>query len=265
MRLHRMASRQAITRVQSIAAILVVVIATVAGIWYYTHSVPETNPATFSMEVISRPFTPMKGEEEIPMAIAEQRVVFLVVVKETGDGNGYGNAVEISATASGAAVSVNNPAIKPGEVAEVTVIPDQTSTNKILTITINGDRSGFRQTETVDIEILDWKDDLSELAAEMRDKFVPWLASNHPELGITGETEWIGTIVNPGILVVMHYMFYSEDWEMYVTWHVMISPYDWTKIYLRPRFTETQSTMAFEISSVQGEEEPHSIELPDWV
>lgn len=260
-----MASRQAITRVQSIALILVIVIATVAGIWYYIQSVPETNPATFSMKVISRPFTPIKGEEEIPMAMAEQRVVFLVVVEETGNGNGYGNVVEISATASGAAVSVNNPAIKPGEVAEVNMIPDQTSTNKVLTLTINGDRSGFKQTETVDIEVIDWEDDLGELAAEMRDKFVPWLSTNYPEFGISSETEWIGTIVNPGILVVMHYIFYSEDWEMYVTWHVMIPPYDWTKIYLRPRFTETRSTMAFEISSVQGEEEPHSIELPDWV
>ena len=260
-----MASRKAITRVQAIGIILVVVIATVAGIWYYSQSVPETNPATFSIEVISRPFIPMKGEKEIPMAMVGQRVVFLVVAEDTGEGNGYGNAVDISATASGAAVSVNNPAIKPGEVAEVTVIPDQTSTNKILALTINGERSGFKQTETFDIEVTDWQDDLGELAAEMRDKFVPWLASNHPELGITGETEWIGTIVNPGILVVMHYMFYSEDWEMYVTWHVTIPPYDWTKIYLRPRFTETQSTMAFEISSVQGGEEPHSIELPDWV
>lgn len=260
-----MATRQAITRVQAIAFILVVVIATVAGIWYYSQSVPETNPAPFSMEVISRPFIPMKGEEEIPMAMVGQRVVFLVVVADTGEGNGYGKAVDISATTSGAAVSINNQAIKPGEVAEVTVIPDQTSTNKILTITINGDRSGFKQTETVDVEVIDWQDDLGEIAAEMRDKFVPWLASNHPELGITSETEWIGTIVNPGILVVMHYMFYSENWEMYVTWHVMIPPYDWTKIYLRQRFTETQSSIAFEISSVQGGEEPQSIELPDWV
>jgi len=260
-----MASRQAITRVQSIAIILVVVIAVIAGIWYYIESVPETNPAAFSMEVISRPFTPMKVEEEIPRAIVGQRVVFLVVVEETGSGNEYGKAVDISATAANASVFVDNPAIMAGEVAEVVVIPDQTSANKILTITINGDRSGFRQTETVDIEILDWQDDLSELAVEMRDKFVPWLATNHPELGISSETEWIGTIVNPGILVVMHYMFYSEDWEMYVTWHVMIPPYDWTRIYLRHRFTETRSTMAFEISSVQGEEQPQSIELPDWV
>jgi hypothetical protein len=260
-----MASRQAVTRVQSIAIILVVVIAVIGGIWYYLESVSETSPAAFSMEVISRPLSPMKGEEEIPRAIVGQRVVFLVVVEETGSGNEYGNAVDISATAVNASVLVDNPAIRDGEVAEVTVIPDQASVNKILTITITGDRSGFRQTETVDIEILDWEDDLSELAVEMRSKFVPWLATNHPELEISSETEWIGTIVNPGILVVMHYMFYSEDWEMYVTWHVMVPPYDWTRIYLRHRFTETRSTMAFEISSVQGEEQPHPIELPDWV
>ena len=260
-----MASRQAITRVQSTALILVIVIATVAGIWYYTQSVPETNPATFSMKVISRPFTPMKGEEEIPMAMAGQRVVFLVVVEETGNGNGYGNVVEISATASGAAVSVNNPAIKPGEVAEVNMIPDQTSTNKILTLTISGQRSGLEQTETVTIDVMDGEDELGALAAEMRDKFIPWLAANHPEFGITSETEWTGTIVNPRILVVMHYMFYSEDWEMYVPWHVTIPPYDWTKIYLRQRFTETSPSYAFEISSVQGQEEPQSIEVPEWV
>jgi len=260
-----MASNHAITRVQAVGVILVIVAVAVTGTWYLTQPFPETNPATFSMEVISRPFIPMKGEQEIPMAMIGQRVVFLVVIEDTGEGTGYGNAVDISATASGAAVSVNNPAIKPGEIAEVTVIPDQTSTNKILTITINGDRSGFKQTETFDIEVIDWEDDLGELAAEMRNKFVPWLASNNPELGITGETEWIGTIVNPGILVVMHYMFYSENWEMYVTWHVMIPPYDWTRMYLRSRFTDVQSSYAFEITSIQGGEQPHSIELPDWV
>jgi len=260
-----MASRQAITRVQAIAVILIMVLATIAGIWYYIQSISETNSASFSMEVISRPFTPLKGEEEALMAMVGQRVVFLVVVEDTGEGDEYGKAVDISATVSGAEVSVDNPAIEPGEVAEVTVIPDQASVNKTLTIIINGNRSGFKQTETVEIEVIDGEDDLGEVALQMRNKFVPWLAINHPELGITSETEWIGTIVNPRILVVMHYIFYSENWEMYVTWHVMIPPHDWTKIYLRPRFTETKSTFAFEISSVQGEEEPHSIEIPEWV
>ena len=260
-----MPSRQGITHLQSVAIILVVVLTSFAAIWYYSQSDSETHLATFSMEVISRPFSPMKGEEGALMAMDGQKVIFLVVVEDTGEGRGYGDAVDVSATVTGAAVSVPNPVIHPGEVAEVIIIPDQTSTNKLLTLTITGDRRGFMQNETVVIEVIDWEDDLSEIAAEMRDKFVPWLASNHPELGINGETDWVGTIVNPGILVVMHYLFFSDEWEMYVTWHVMMPPYDWTKIYLRSRFTETQSSTAFEISSVQEQIDPHIIELPDWV
>jgi len=271
-KLNLFSSRRAITRVQAIAIIVVIVIAAVGGLWYYTKPAPDTNPAPFSMEVISRPTTPMGVEENI-RSIAGQRVVFLVVVADTGEGSGYGKAVDVSATAPGSEVTVYHPAIKSREVAEVTVIPDQTSTNKILTLTISGQRSGLEQTETVAVEVMetggagvmDGEDELGALAAEMRDKFIPWLATNHPEFGITSETEWTGTIVNPGILVVMHYMFYSEDWEMYVTWHVTIPPYDWTKIYLRQRFTETSPSYAFEISSVQGQEEPQSIEVPEWV
>jgi len=268
-KLNLFSSRRAITRVQAIAVIVVIVIAAVGGLWYYTKPAPDTNPAPFSMEVISRPTTPMGVEENI-RSIAGQRVVFLVVVADTGEGSGYGKAVDVSATAPGAEVTVYHPAIKSGEVAEVTVIPDQASTNKILTLTISGQRSGLEQTETRTVEVVEplvpgMEDELGALAAEMQDKFIPWLATNHPELGITSETEWTGTIVNPNIMVVMHYIFYSEDWEMYVTWHVTIPPYDWTKIYLRQRFTETSPSYAFEISSVQGQEEPQSIEVPEWV
>ena len=172
----------------------------------------------------------------------------------------------ISATVSGAEVTIYNPAIKSGEVAEVTMTPNQASTNKILTLTIHGQRSGLEQTETIAVEVTQGEEDeLGALAAEMRDKFIPWLATNQPELGITSETLWTGTIVNPNIMVVMHYIFYSEDWEMYLTWHVTIQPHDWTRIYLKPRFTEVSPSYAFEISSVLGQEEPKSIEIPEWV
>ena len=106
---------------------------------------------------------------------------------------------------------------------------------------------------------------MGSYVTEMRDKFIPWLAINHPELSITNETEWIETIVNPRIIVVMHYIFLSEDWEIYVTWHVTIPPHDWTRIYLRHRFTESCPTHAFEIPSVKGQEKPQAIEVPDWV
>ncbi|MQY68780.1 MAG: hypothetical protein GH150_05310 [Hadesarchaea archaeon] len=109
------------------------------------------------------------------------------------------------------------------------------------------------------------EEDLAPTAAEMRDKFIPWLAANHPEFGITSETEWTGTIVYPGMVGVSYYLFSSEDWEMGVSWHVMRPPYDWARIYLMHRITETSPSYAFEISSLDAQEEPHVIDPPESV
>jgi len=198
--------------------------------------------------------------------------VFLVVVADEGEGNGEGKAVNISATTPGATVTVEPPAITPNQVAEVTVIPDEVTIGDTLTvtltITVSGERGGLEKTETATLQVMGGgdgeEDGLASMAAEIRDKFVPWLATNHPELGITSEAEWTGTIVRPGIVVVMYYLFFSEDWEMGVTWHVTIPPHNWARIYLRHRFSELRPSSGFEISSWSAEdEEPHAIDLQD--
>jgi len=106
---------------------------------------------------------------------------------------------------------------------------------------------------------------LALYATELRDKFIPWLAANHPELGITSQTEWTGTIVTPHIMVVMYYLFFSEDWEMGLRWHVTIPPYDWVEIYLRHRTTEVSPSYAFKISSLEAQAEPEAIEPEELV
>ena len=208
----------------------------------------RAEPAPFSMQVIP---------EHIEDAIAGQRCVFLVSVADEGEGSGKGEVVSISATAPGSVVTVNPQAITPGQVAEVTVIPVEASAGGTLTVTVDGEREGLKQTETITVRV--WGEDgLGSLAAEIRDKFIPWLAANHPEFGITSETEWTGTIVRPNIVVVMYYLFFSEDWEMGVSWHVTIPPHNWARIYLRHRFTEAAPSYAFEISSWSAQEEPYA-------
>ncbi|MCW4038575.1 MAG: hypothetical protein NWF13_07575 [Candidatus Bathyarchaeota archaeon] len=253
-------------RIRTIFIVLIVVVgAVLSGVaWYYT------TPAPFTMQVTSRPSTP-PGQIENIQSYAGQRCVFLIgVAEEEGwlqGSSGEGTAVNISATEPGkmAVITVHPQVIRPGQVAEVVVIPSKASVNQTLTVTITGERGELKQTETITIEVLMGEDGVGAYATEMRDKFVPWLAINHPEFSITNETEWIGTIVNPRIIVVMHYIFLSEGWEMYVTWHVTIPPHDWTRIYLRPRFTESRPAYAFEIPSVKGQEEPQAIDVPDWV
>ena len=215
--------------------------------------------------------------------------MLLVSVTDEGSGSGKGKVVTISASVPGAEVIVENQSITPGQVAEVIVIPQEISpidnngdnsrkivlnereiipdepyeapTEETLEGTIYGERSGLKEEEHITINVLGGEDFATEFAVEMRDKFIPWLATNHPEFGITSETEWVGTIVRPHIMVVAFYLFFSEEWEMGVTWHVTRAPDNWTRIYLRRRYTEVYPSYGFEISSWSTEgEEPHIID-----
>jgi len=219
---------------------------------FFACSKPQ--PVSFSMQVIP---------EQIEDAVPGQRCVFLVAVADEGEGSGKGKAVDISAAAEDSTLTVHPQAITPGQVAEVTVVPDEASSGKTLTVTISGERDGLKKTETASVTVgepIPVAADLAQYATEIRDRFIPWVVANHPELGVTSETEWTPTIVRPHIVVVMYYLFFSEDWEMGVRWHVMIPPHDWAEIYLRHRGTEMRPSHAFKISSLQAQDEPQAVD-----
>jgi hypothetical protein len=225
-----------------------------------TETTTPTSPISFSINVI-----PVHMED----TITGQSCVFLVTVADEGTVTGELKPVNISATATDAKVTVGPTAIAPGSVAEVVVVTevilDTEEASRTLTVTVNGERDGIKKTETVTISVVAGEDSAAETAAEMRDKFIPWLAENYPELNITSETEWTGTIVLPNIEVVVYYLFFSEEWEMGVRWNVTTAPDDWVRIYLRQRTVEVSPSYAFEISSVSAQEEPYTIEPPESV
>jgi hypothetical protein len=249
--------KSGLTKIQAVMIAVVIIAATIVPAYFLSLSYMESAP--FSLNVITRPAS--FGEI---VYTPGQRCLFLVTVEESQN-NTTPAPVVLSATSPGCEVTIFPQSISPGQVAELTVMPTQANIDKNVSVTLQGERQGLKQTKTVNLEIIEWEDTLEPEAASMRDRFVPWFSTNQPQLGITNDTVWTGTIVNPRILVVMHYMFLSEDWEMYVTWHVMVSPYDWTRIYLRPRFNQTAPTYAFEISSIQAQVKPVAIEVPDWV
>lgn len=209
----------------------------------------------FSIEV-----TPIYMDDVIPGQVC----VFLVNVTTNGEDDGA--MVEISATAEMSEVTVYPGFIQCGQVAEVTVIPDETSVDHNITITINGKLDSNMKEISAAVNVLESPPTIGELemrAVEIRDKFVQWLSVNHPEFEITDETEWVSTTVRPHFMVVMFHLFFSEEWEMGVDWHVMIPPSDWARIYLRHRYDETHPSYAFEISSLEGNTEPKPINIED--
>ena len=193
-------------------------------------------------------------------AIAGQRVVFLVAV--SGNGTHPVGEVRISASAFNSAVTVSPEKLKEGGVGEVTIIPDVTAVGTNVTLTVRAESQGQVQTRSVNFSVLPIEDGRAYRARELRDVFSQWLQTNEPQLGISNQTQWVGTIVSPQWLVVEHYLFFSSQWEMHVYWHVMIPPYDWARIDLRERGSQFAPSMSFEISSVNGSAVPHSIPPP---
>jgi len=158
---------------------------------------------------------------------------------------------------------VEHPLVLPGEVAEVTVIPGARAPSQlgpggpdpdfILTAVVTATRGSTVRAASVQLNILTgFEDQLAETAVELRDRFTDWLAENYPELGITPQTQWTGTMPFP-VLVVEHYLFFNDDRELHLEWHMMIPPYDWARLQLRRRYEETAYSLAYEISSRSAE------------
>ena len=196
-------------------------------------------------------------------SIAGQHCVFLVTITDEGQEGQL--PVRISATAPSAEVVIYQQDIVEGQVAEVVIIPAQASINKTIEVIITGNRSSRTDEKVVSFEVVEGEAAIQEYVVELLDRFVPWLATNRPELGITDDTVWNGTIVSPKWDVVSHYLFFSEEWEVHISWHVTIPPYDWAKIDLRHRFDEPDPSYAFEISSLNATSEPVPMEPPETV
>ena len=237
------------------SVIIYIVISLVSCFFFSCDLFDKKDPAPFSMQLYP----------ETMEVIVGQRCVFLIKVEDEEDGKGEGEKVKIAAKAEDVELNISPSNLTPGKVAEITVIPGASTIKTTVPIEITGKREGLIETQNASINIVHGEDLIHNSAEEIRDRFIPWLAENHPEFGITNETNWTGTIVTPNILIVANYLFFSNEWEMGLTYHVMIPPHDWARIYLRKRFEEMQPSFAFEITSLDTNEPPTSITPPENV
>lgn len=206
-----------------------------------------TTMAAACQGVQDEPFTLIVEPEFVQGVIPGQRLVMLVTIEDTSSD---APEAEVTAVAAGGQVSVDPQSIGVGEVAEVTYIADPVAGEQEvpMTMTITATRGSVVHEHEVATVVVPWEDSLAITASEILALYRPWLAETHPELGIESDTELDGTFVAPNLLVVSHYAFFNEDWEVGVAWHIMTAPDDWAEIYLRPRDEISPST-AFRLNS----------------
>ena len=197
-------------------------------------------------------------------AIGGQRYVFLVRLYDAHPADG---PVSLSVTAPGALSATVTPSvIRRGMIAEVTIVPPAVAAETSLRVRILGQRmSGAGvAADWRTIPLLPGTDSEASAARERLVPFLSWLAEHEPDLGLTTATPLVGTSASH-LLVVTHYLFVGDEWEIGLAWHVMIPPDDWARIYLRHRWSDAWPTRAFEIRSVAGNSKPVEIAPPPAV
>lgn len=171
-----------------------------------------------------------------------------IVVATITDSTASDQPAVITATAQGASIAVEPATIRSGEVAEIFVTAEPTTTDRPITIEVTATREEEVKTASWETTVFAFEDDREPYARELLALFRAWLAENEPGLGITPTTEFAGALISPELLVVSHYCFVSDEWELQVAWHIMVPPDDWAEITLRPR-NQLSPTVAFRMAS----------------
>lgn len=179
-----------------------------------------------------------------------------------GDEGPDGGAVDLTATAEGATITVEPARIEAGEIAEVTVVADAATEERPLDIVITARRGEVEHSVATSTVVVPWEDDRGPYARDLLEVFATWLGENRPDLGIGPETEFSGSMVAPQLLVVSHYLFRSGDWEAGMSWHVMTPPDDWADLYLRPGDSSVP-TLAFRLASQAAAFEDGVVEITE--
>jgi len=172
----------------------------------------------------------------------------------------------LSVAASAGRVALSSPIVGSGNVVELLVDSEDAPVGSSISVTVAAQRGDETHTTSVSAQITDpieLPDDRLAAAATVRDAFLPWLASQHPEFGIDEGTTWTGLPLRPHLLEVSYALFQSAEWELVVWWHVTIAPHDWARMVLRRRSSETAPSFAAEIQSFSTGGSPVEIDPPD--
>lgn len=121
------------------------------------------------------------------------------------------------------------------KVLELFVKPNSTHLNHNIEIILEVKDNTILLKKTANVEVVNWGPrNISEVEI-MRDAFVSYLSLNKSSFGINESILWEGFDNAPQFLIVEHYLFRSEFWELALSRHVTIFPNDWVKVYIRPR------------------------------
>jgi hypothetical protein len=160
--------------------------------------------------------------------------LFVVYIKPDSNFSGIVNlSVQSDAKLN---AKLNKTQLKKGDtVVEITIKPDSITDIKNYIITLVTKHANQEKKKEFKIAMYEWSMVNFETAITNMDKFRDWLINQNPDYLKIFTKPGINWATYPQTLIVEHYTFLTDNYEVRLCYHVMIPPYDWSKICIRKR------------------------------
>jgi len=123
------------------------------------------------------------------------------------------------------------------KIVEIFLYPNITHLNTNTRVSLGVSVDTFQTQVSVIVSCINWTQNLPSEVIEIKNYFVNYFIDNISSFNVeeNNSLEFMGNA--PQVLVVEHYLFRTDFWEIEIARHVMIAPYDWVTAYIRPRNT----------------------------
>ncbi|MGY5852798.1 MAG: hypothetical protein RTU92_04455 [Candidatus Thorarchaeota archaeon] len=213
----------------SIGIVLIVVFSTVVAALIYLNSQPDTLEINFIPETVN--------------TIPGEPGWFLVEITTTRFIAEYDVSIQTNVS-----IDTEYRYWSEAPLLEIFLTPNSSHVESWVEVEVTFSVGSLSANDTALLLVLNWTStDLPDVI-EKRDVFIEYFSIHYSEFNIDNDTEWTPIYNGAGILVVSHYLFRSAEWELAISWHVMIPPHDWVEVYLRPR-AHTQPSWAGKVES----------------
>ena len=172
----------------------------------------------------------------------------LNIISASGERAATAITLTASSSLNGMAVSFQSPTIDPGGSAvELWASVPEVSEDTPVTVTVTGRRGSTEHTITFTATIIPGVDDIASTANDIVAIFLRDLQGKVAGLADEASALPNGTPV-AGLLVVTHYAWFTDRYEIGLAWHIMVAPNDFAEFYVRPRNGLTPS-QAYRVNS----------------
>lgn len=202
---------------------------------------------------------------EDDVVIAAGQPCLLVLRIEPSDVSHTEALIALAVEATGTHTAVSPNPVRVGDVAEAMILPIPEWSHETLTVLVRGTGTRSADVSTSRLHVVDpfqFPDERIAHAAALRDRFLSWLATAHPELPVVAPSSWEPILIRPRHLVVSYCLFVNAEWELAIWWHVTAPPNDWARVYLRRRFEEAAPSFSAQIGSAAEASLPIEIRPP---